>query len=214
MTDSTRPPDERDRNDVTDTELAVAALQGSEAACESLVRRFERPVYNLVCRLVRDPAAAEDLTQDTFLKLFRALGTYDPRQRFSSWLFRIAHNTAIDHLRQRRLLPLEAPPGADVGDDALAVVLPDRTGVSPEQAAAQVELTEALDRAIDELRPEYRAAVVLRHQEDLDYGEIATVLGVPLGTVKTYLHRARREMASHLTRAGWRAPETVGRERP
>jgi RNA polymerase sigma-70 factor, ECF subfamily len=206
MTDSTRPG--TDRGAVTDAELATAALRGSHTACESLVRRFERPVYNLVFRLVRDPSTAEDLTQDTFMKLFRALGSYDPQQRFSSWLFRIAHNTAIDHLRQRRLLTAEPPPGADAGDTDIVALLPDEKADSPEASAARSELAEALDAAIDRLRPEYRAAVILRHQEDLDYGEIAEVLAVPLGTVKTYLHRARREMAEHLARTGWRARET------
>lgn len=190
--------------DVEDAELATAALGGSQSACESLVRRFERPVYNFVARLVRDPAAAEDLTQDTFLKVFRALGRYDPRLRFSSWLFRIAHNTAVDHLRQRGLLLADPAPGAD-GDDADPMArVADPQALSPEEAVARGELAAALDEALDALRPEYRAAIVLRHQEDLDYAEIAEVLDVPLGTVKTYLHRARRELAAHLADRGWR----------
>lgn len=190
--------------DLQEAELAVSALRGSEAACEALVRRFERPVYNLIARLVRDPAAAEDLTQDTFLKVFRALGTFDPRLRFSSWLFRIAHNTALDHLRRRKLLPADPPPAAP-GEEPPEARLPDPLAVSPEDAAARSELLRALDEAIDELRPEYKAAVVLRHQEDLDYGEIARVLDVPVGTVKTYLHRARRELATRLAGRGGRA---------
>jgi RNA polymerase sigma factor (sigma-70 family) len=99
-----------------DAEVAVDALRGSGAACETLVKRFERPVYNLIARLVQDPGMAEDLTQDTFVKMFRALGTFDPRLRFSSWLFRIAHNTAIDYLRQRRLAVVA--PAADENNEA------------------------------------------------------------------------------------------------
>ena len=185
-----------------DADLAVAARKGSSDACTALVRRFERPVYNLVVRLVQDPALAEDLTQDAFLKMFRGLAQYDASLRFSSWLFRIAHNTAIDHLRQRRLLL--ATPRLDEDGDTIDPLdqLPDLRGDSPEQAATRRQMAAVIDRAIDTLRPEYRAVVVLRHHEDLDYEEIAEVMGLPLGTVKTYLHRARRELAARLREAG------------
>jgi RNA polymerase sigma-70 factor, ECF subfamily len=193
--------------DQSDADLVAAALDGSERACEGLVRRFERPVYNLIVRLVRDSATAEDLTQDTFVKIFRALGTYDQRLRFSSWLFRIAHNTAIDHLRIKR--PLFASASVDDrGEEQDPLVsLPDLSALSPLQSTEQHELAAALDAAIDRLRPDYRSAILLRHQEGLEYDEIAHVLGLPLGTVKTFLFRARRELAKHLMEAGW-GPET------
>jgi len=186
----------------SDADLAVAARRGSPDACTLLVHRFERPVYNLIARLVQDPGRAEELTQDTFVKMFRALASYDASLRFSSWLFRIAHNTAIDALRQRQV-PLTTPRFDEDGEeiDPLAG-LPDLTGDSPEQAVMRREVARALDAAIDALRPEYRAVVVLRHHEDLDYEEIAEITGLPLGTVKTYLHRARKALAGHLRAAG------------
>jgi RNA polymerase sigma-70 factor (ECF subfamily) len=197
-----------------DAALATAALAGEAAACEALVQRFERPVYNLIARLVQNPATAEDLTQDTFLKMFRALRQYDPAQRFSSWLFRIAHNTAIDYLRQKRLL-IATPPLDEDGDaEDLIATLPDLRGDSPETAALRHQMAAMLDAAIDQLRPEYRAVVVLRHQEDLDYDEIAEILGLPLGTVKTYLHRARKALAERLQAAGFGPRETRQGDRP
>jgi RNA polymerase sigma-70 factor (ECF subfamily) len=191
----------------SDAEIAVEALRGSGAACEALVRRFERPIYNLIARLVQDPGMSEDLTQETFIKMFRALGTFDPQQRFSSWLFRIAHNTAIDYLRQRRLAVVTPHVDDDETERDPLTSIADIAAVSPERAASNRELAAALDAAIDRLRPEYRSAIVLRHQEGLEYDEIAHVLGLPLGTVKTYLHRARRELARHLGAAGF-GPET------
>lgn len=213
MTDPARRGPGQPLDSTSDADLAVAAREGSPDACTELVRRFERPIYNLVARLVQDPAMAEDLTQEAFLKMFRALDRFDAELRFSSWVFRIAHNTAIDYLRQRRLLV--APPRLDdEGEevDPLAS-LPDLSGDSPEQALSRRQVAAALDAAIDTLRPEYRAVIVLRHHEDLDYDEIAEVMDLPLGTVKTYLHRARRELAARLQQAGLTA-ETGSSRRP
>ena len=213
MSDPSQRGPRQSLDTLSDTDLAVAARTGSGDACTALVKRFERPVYNLVARLVQDPALAEDLTQDAFLKMFRGLAQYDASLRFSSWLFRIAHNTAIDQLRQRRVL-LATPRVDEDGEemDPLAG-LPDLRGDSPEQAAARRQVAAVLDRAIDTLRPEYRAVVVLRHHEDLDYEEIAEVTGLPLGTVKTYLHRARKELAARLREAGL-GPETRSSGQP
>jgi len=213
MSDPSQRGPRQSLDTLSDADLAVAARTGSGDACTVLVKRFERPVYNLVARLVQDAALAEDLTQDAFLKMFRGLAQYDASLRFSSWLFRIAHNTAIDHLRQRRVL-LATPRVDEDGEemDPLAG-LPDLRGDSPEQAAARRQVAAVLDRAIDTLRPEYRAVVVLRHHEDLDYEEIAEVTGLPLGTVKTYLHRARKELAARLREAGL-GPETRSSGQP
>lgn len=185
-----------------DGAVVAAALKGRPEACEEIVRRYERPIYGLIARMVRDEAQAEDLTQDTFLKMFRALARYDPALRFSSWLFRIAHNTAIDYLRQRRLPIAAAIEDPDDDSDRLQL-LPDLSAVSPERSAERAELTVAVDRALDRVRPDYRAVLVLRYQEGLEYQDIAEVLSLPLGTVKTFLHRARRDLARELTVAGW-----------
>ena len=206
MPDAARPRADRSGapslSSLDDAAVVAAALAGRTEASEELVRRYERPIYGLIARMVRDEAQAEDLTQDTFVKMFRALGRFDPAMRFSSWLFRIAHNTAIDYLRQRRLLvstPIEDP---DNESDPLAS-LPDPSAISPERSAQRAELAEAVDRALDRVRPDYRAVLVLRYQEGLEYQDIAEVLGAPLGTVKTFLHRARRDLARELAAAGW-----------
>jgi RNA polymerase sigma-70 factor, ECF subfamily len=183
--------------------LVLEALAGNEAACETLIRRYERPVFNLLVRLVRDRGQAEDIAQDTFLKMFRALASYDPRLRFSSWLFRIAHNSAIDHLR--RVRPGHVPFSGDLESDEPAPEswLADPRAVNPDRELTRLDLSMALEDAMARLRPEYREVMALRYEEDLDYDEIAHVLGLPLGTVKTHLHRARHEIGRHLAAAGW-----------
>ena len=193
----------------TDAELAIAARGGSEDAFRQLVERFERPVFSLVVRMVRDRATAEDLTQEAFVKAYRKLRTYDPERKFSSWLFKIAHNATIDHLRRRDLetVPLD-PGGGDDETPSLARVLPDE-GRGPAVAAGRGQLAEALEAAVGRLRPEYREVVLLRFSEGLGYEEIAEVAELPLGTVKTYLHRARKELMAILVELGW-GPEGLG----
>jgi RNA polymerase sigma-70 factor (ECF subfamily) len=186
--------------------LALRARDGSEDAFRELVHRFERPVYTLVLRMVRDPGTAEELAQDVFVKAHRRLDTYDPERRFGSWLFKIAHNTTIDHLRRSSpdLVSLEG----EGGGGGLAAVLANPAGESPEAVAERRDLARDLERAIAALRPEYRAAVVLRYQEGLSYEEICEAMGLPLGTIKTHLHRARKELAVTMRDRGW-APETA-----
>lgn len=141
---------------------------------------------------MRDPALAEDVAQEAFLKAFRNLATFDASRRFSSWMFRIAHNAALDALRRSKADPVRA---AEVVDPPMPAA------ADPIQIEA---LGEALDVALDALRPEWRSAIVLRYQEGCSYEEIAEALGIPENTAKTFVHRARKRMADVLTAAGWR----------
>lgn len=194
----------------TDEALALLARDGSKEAFGELVRRFERPVFGLVVRLVRDPALAEDLAQEVFLRAWRALASFDAERRFASWLLRIAHNAAIDALRRRRTAPrLVEPP--EEGETPRWEVA-DTATPDPEQRAVARDLARALERALARLRPDYRAALVLRFQRQMAYEEIAEVLGLPLGTVKTFLHRGRAELAKALAAEGHALPPGRGRE--
>ncbi|HUP20415.1 MAG TPA: RNA polymerase sigma factor [Gemmatimonadota bacterium] len=193
----------------SDDQLVAEALSGSQAAYTALAERYERPLFNLVARMVHDRTLAEDLSQDAFVKAFSKLETYRSEQgKFSNWVFKIAHNTAIDHLRRGALdtVPLDA--GEDATD--FHAILPDTGGTTPLEGAIRTDLASAFDAAVARLRPEYREVVVLRHQEGLAYEEIAEVVGMPLGTVKTHLHRARKELATLLIAAGWGPEGAVG----
>jgi len=185
----------------TDAELVASTLRGSQDAFRELVVRFERPVYSLVQRMVQNPATAEDLAQEVFFKAYRRLDTYDPQWKFSSWLFKIAHNTTIDHLR--RGVPETVPLESEEDRGSLSAVLADEAGESPHAAAERRDLGRSLERALAHLRPEYRVAVVMFYAQGASYQEICEVTGLPLGTVKTNLHRARKELAQVMTSLGW-----------
>jgi len=184
-----------------DAELIQEALDGSQEAHRQLVLRYQRPIWALLQRMVRDSMLAEDLAQEVFVKAFRALGTFDRTRKFSSWLFKIAHNTAIDYLRRKQLdtVALETPDGEP---DLLAVV-PDSESESPDSALQRQDLARDLEASLERLRPEHREVVLLRFHEGLSYEEIAEVTDLPLGTVKTHLFRARKAMARYLTARGW-----------
>jgi RNA polymerase sigma-70 factor (ECF subfamily) len=180
-----------------DREVVALACKGREAAFRELLARYERPVFSLVVRMVRDATLAEDLAQEAFIKAFHALGSYDPRYRFSSWLFKIANNLTIDHLRKRQLdtVSIHGAPDARTEEDEgrTRIVVQDR-GENPEEYTANRELGGRIEDAISRLRPEYRTAILLRHVEGHSYEEVAEIMEVPLGTVKTYIHRGRHEL--------------------
>ncbi len=185
----------------TDGELAQHALAGSSEAYHRLVRRFERPLLSLIRRMVPDPAVAEDLAQEAFVKAFRNLQRYDPQRKFSSWLFKIAHNTTLDHLRRRRLdtVPLEAQ--SDDGDDSWEVLAAPQE-VEPEFRAQQKEMAGAVSQALGRLKPSYREILLLRFHQGFAYHEIVEITGLKMGTVKVHLHRARKLLAAELEKAG------------
>ena len=190
-----------DLPNLPDADVARLAQQGREPAFRELVRRYERPVFSLVFRMVRDTATAEDLAQETFIKVLNHIDKYRPEFKFSSWLFKIANNVAIDHLRRRQLNTISidgAPNAASVADiEATRFDIADKSESALDAMEAR-ELGSAIERAIGALRPEYRSCIMLRHVEGRSYEEIAATLDLPLGTVKTYIHRARHQLRDAL----------------
>lgn len=190
-----------DYGKLSDQEVIEHARQGRESAFRELIGRYERPVFSLIYRLVRDRERAEDLSQDTFIKVLNHIDRYDPSYKFSSWIFKIAHNTALDHLRRREpeTLSIDGSPHARTAAEVEATTLtPASTDESPEDYASSRELGQEIEVAIGRLRAEYRTAIMLCHVEGRPYEEIAHIMDVPLGTVKTYIHRARNELRKQL----------------
>jgi RNA polymerase sigma-70 factor, ECF subfamily len=192
---ATHPPP--DWAELSDQDVVLHAVAGREAAYRELIRRYQRPIFALLFRMVRDRELAEDLAQETFIKVLNAIDSYRPEFKFSSWIFKIANNTAIDHLRRRSLdtLSLDGSPHAATAEAVEATTLQISDGAESqlEEVTAR-ELGLQIETAIAELRPEYRACILLRHVEGRPYEEISEMLDLPLGTVKTYIHRARNEL--------------------
>ena len=187
---------------LSDQEVVRHAARGREAAYRELIRRYQRPVFSLIYRMVRDRELAEDLAQETFIKVLNNIDRYRPEFKFSSWLFKIANNAAIDHLRRRGLdtLSLDGSPHAESAEAIEATTL--QIGDTRESQLDEVtsrELGSQIESAIGKLRPEYRSCIILRHIDGRPYEEIAEILDLPLGTVKTYIHRARNELRILLT---------------
>ena len=186
---------------VSDHDLVTRAQQGSEKAYRELLGRYQRPVFSIIFRMIRDREQAEDLAQETFVRVFNHIGRYDPRYKFSSWIFKIATNLTIDWIRRKELktVSIDGSRNAVTSEEAEATAI---TIVSedenPEELLEAKELGAEIEEAIGKLRPEYRAAILLRHVEGREYQEIAEIMALPLGTVKTYIHRGRNELRESL----------------
>ncbi len=174
-----------------DADLVRRCRDGERSAFDRLVRHYERPVFNLALRMTRNREDALDVTQTAFLKAFERLHAYDPNYRFFSWIYRIAINESLDLLASRR-------PGSEPVDDRL----PDTTRRTPESELGAAQFNAALERAIQQLRPDHRAVVLLRHVADCSYAEIAQALELPEKTVKSRLFSARQALREALDREG------------
>lgn len=185
--------------EIEDGEIVRRILSGEEDLFEVLVRRYQARVVSHVSRMVGVREDAIDLSQEIFLKVFQALDRFNPSYKFSTWLFRIAGNAAIDHLRKRRprTVPLEAP-DQDGGTGPFPVEQRS-TGLDPFARLRNLERGEAILRAIEELPEDFRELIALRHFAGLSYEEIASVKDMPLGTVKNKLFRARAVLKDRLS---------------
>ena len=173
-----------------ESEILRRCLAGDERAYRELIQRYQRQVYSVALRMVRRNEDAEDLTQETFVRMFRALSRYDPTRPFAAWLFTIASRLCIDHIRRRRVSPISLTQRERESEEEYEIDVED-PGLKPDEVAAHAEASRRATDLIDSLPPHYRIVVILRHVQDLSYEEIAEALHLPLGTVKARIHRAR-----------------------
>ncbi len=172
---------------LADAELVERAAAGREESFAELVRRYQRPIIAYVYRIVGDYDAALDLAQEVFIKVYGSLGRYRAEYKFSTWIYRIAHNAAIDHLR--RVAARDAREEVERRERHLR-----SSALNPEQERERNERRAEIEAVVDQLPPAYRELIILRHAHDLSYEEIAEVTALPLGTVKNRIFRAREMM--------------------
>lgn len=172
---------ERDQN------LVWQCRRGDQTAFADLVNIYKKPVYNLAYRMVQDLTEAEDLSQETFLRVYRHLERYDTRQKFSTWIFTIATRLCLDHLRKNKKEL-----------DQLSYDLSDQSPL-PEEQVIRKQSRQEVDDAVSCLPEKYRMVIILKHFNELSYEEVASVLEIPVNTVKTHLFRAREMLRKLLT---------------
>lgn len=185
-----------------DYELVQQAVRGDQQAYTSLMERYENSVYHTMLRMVRNSEDATDLTIEAFGKAFCNLVSYVPRHAFSTWLFRIAINNCIDHIRRKRLVLLSLDESVEAeGDSDFADSLKDR-GRNPEEQIIRDQRLERMRQVIMQLDPKYRVMIEMRYFEELSYDEISAELNIPLGTVKAQLYRAKELLHDLLQKPG------------
>jgi RNA polymerase sigma-70 factor (ECF subfamily) len=176
-----------------DLSLVRRSLAGDEGAFRRLVEKYQRAVYNIAWRMVRNEEDAWDLVQEIFLRVYRGLASYDQKRPFSTWLYRVASNLCIDHLRRRRLQTVSIHPREEGRERSEDLALAD-PGPLPDRLHEIHRLAERVDALLERLSPMYRVILHLRYREQLSYEELAEVLEIPLGTVKARLHRAHETL--------------------
>lgn len=173
------------------------ALSGDQRAYAALVEKHKGPVFHIVFKIVRNQDAANDLVQETFMKAFSSLASYRSEYRFSTWLYKIAANSSIDYLRKRRINALSLDQPVETQDGQMEFEVADNTH-NPEKDLVRKQQRFSIDEAIQSLPDKYREVIIYRHKDDKSYEEIADSLGIPVGTVKARIFRARELLKKKL----------------
>jgi RNA polymerase sigma-70 factor, ECF subfamily len=184
----------------TDGQLIEISISGREDSFEELVRRYQRPITNYVYRMLGNYDASLDVTQEIFIKVYNSMARYSSEYKFSTWLYKISHNAAIDYMRRHsiREQSFEAE-----NEDGVYQVEYESKRLSPEQEHEQSEWREEIETVVKRLPTGYRELILLRHTQDLSYDEIAEITNLPLGTVKNRLFRAREMMREIFVERGF-----------
>ena len=186
---------------LTDGELIQTAIRGREDGFEELVRRYQRPITGYVYRMLNNYDASLDVTQEVFIKVYNSLERYSSEYKFSTWLYRIAHNAAIDYMRRNSVNQQSIETENADGTYQLQI---ESSQPNPEQERERSEWRKEIETVVKCLPQVYRELILLRHAQDLSYDEIAEITNLPLGTVKNRLFRAREMMREIFVERGFK----------
>jgi RNA polymerase sigma-70 factor (ECF subfamily) len=191
------PEERREQSRIEDRALIADAIAGKQEAFKRLMKKYHNAIAHLIMRMVGNQGDVEDLTQEAFIKAFNSLQSFNDEFAFSTWLYKIATNNCIDYLRKRKLktFSIDRPIGSDDGQQQYEI--PDNSH-TPDSDILRDQQSSAIQRAIDDLPEKYRLVIVMRHQEERSYEEIAAELDLPLGTVKAHIFRAREMLYKQL----------------
>ena len=193
-----RPPAKTpSASSLEDRSFVAAALEGDRRAYERLMSKYREPIYHHIYRMVRDKQEVADLVQESFIKAFDSLASYSTKYAFSTWLYKIATNHTIDYLRRKRLPTFSIDQPFETKDGQLEYEVPDTT-YRPDKHIVEDQRNRLIQEAIDQLPPKYYRVIVMRHQQEKSYDEIARALDLPLGTVKAHIFRARELLYKYL----------------
>ena len=183
-----------------DGALVLRVAAGDDEAFGELVRRYEHRIYAFCARMLHDKEEAEDVAQDVFLTLYRSAGDFRGESQFSTWLFRIAKNQTLNRIKYLERRGRSKKRSLDEHADDGPKALPDARAERPDDRIADRQTADLVHEAIGALAEDHRAVVVLRDMEDLSYEEISDITGLPIGTVKSRIHRGRTALAKRLSR--------------
>jgi RNA polymerase sigma factor (sigma-70 family) len=189
-------------NHLTDKHLADKVLSGDTGAFGTIIKNTERLVAQIVFKMIANPEDRKDIAQDIYLKAFNKLPGFKFQSKLSTWIARISYNTCMDHLRKKKLiLPGNLYEGSEHGNDVMDVIInrsPTAQGIETVAFTPEKELSVILKTEIEKLSPVYKTLIILYHNEELSYEEIAQITEMPEGTVKSYLFRARKALKDSL----------------
>lgn len=177
--------------------LVNQALKGNQSAYEKLMKKYKPPISFMLLKFVQDKDEIEDMVQEVFINTFKALKTYKREYSFFSWIYKIAMNKGIDNLRKKKIHALSINKPIETKDGSLYYELPDST-YEPDRHIIAKEKAALVQWAIEQLPAKYKRVIIMRHQEEKDYSEIAKELKLPIGTVKVHIFRARELLNKYL----------------
>ena len=189
--------DRRQESRNEDSVLIRRALEGDQRSFRRLRAKYHDAIFNLIARMIRNREEVEDLTQEAFIKAFGSLRSFNEEYAFSTWLYKIATNNCIDHIRKKKLHTFSIDKPIESKDSDYTFELPDST-YAPDREIIDSQRKRLLQEAIDSLPAKYRQVIILRHTEEKEYQEIAKQLRLPIGTVKAHIFRAREMLYKFL----------------